>query len=104
MGPLIHGVFSIVNIEVLHDLRLVKSADTGEPQMWRNCGYKGLTVSYTQSFERGGSAPLIPTLFKGQPYYGSQEYHFLLIPRFCKSGLSPFSLVTTSAVLHESRT
>ena len=47
MDPLIRGYFSIVNTTVLHgDPWLVDSTDA-EPQIQRNCVYRGLTMSYT---------------------------------------------------------
>ena len=34
MSPLISGFFSVVNTIILHNLRLLESADMEEPQIW----------------------------------------------------------------------
>ena len=39
------------------------------PQMW-NCRYGGPTISYMWIFNCAVSAPLMPTLLKGQVYSG----------------------------------
>lgn len=59
-GPLTLGPFSIVNITVLYDLRLVESET-------HNCRYGGPAISSTQLFLlHGGWVLLKPVLFKGQ--------------------------------------
>lgn len=46
MGPFIHGFFSIVNIIILHHLRVAESSNE-EPQTQRNHEH-GRTVVYMQ--------------------------------------------------------
>ena len=46
-GSLMHRFFSVVNIVVLHDTRLVESADV-ERQIQRNHGYGGIVSMESQ--------------------------------------------------------
>ena len=75
MGPLIYGFFSTVNTTVLHNPQLVDSADSEEPWIPKNHGYRGLTLRYRQIFGyKGGFAPLTTMLFKGQLYTHSYPF------------------------------
>ena len=62
--------FPIVNVIVLHELRLAKLSDV-KLQKWRNhvyeeTVYRGSTISNTDCRLRGGLLALTPTLFKDQ--------------------------------------
>ena len=52
--PLIGGFFSIVNSTILLNLYLV------DLRMWKNLGYRGPIISYTQ---------ITPALFKGHLWF-----------------------------------
>ena len=52
MGALIHRFFSVVNTTVLY-----------HPQIRRNLRYGGLTISYMQIFDCGGSVPITLNYF-----------------------------------------
>ena len=49
MGPLIYGIFSVVNSTGLHNPWSVESMDA-ELQIWRNHVYRGPAINYTWIF------------------------------------------------------
>ena len=61
VGPLMKGFFSVVNTVLLHDLRLVESADRKE----RRRGGPELAASYVQTFDCPESQHPSPLVVQG---------------------------------------